>query len=37
MAGQNYSMVLPGVARGKFIAVYMAGGVKQSLLFSIAN
>jgi antitoxin component YwqK of YwqJK toxin-antitoxin module len=37
MTGQNHSMALPGIARGKFIAVYMAGSMKQSLLFSIEN
>ena len=37
LAGQNCSMALPGIGRGKFVAVYMAGGLKQSLLFNSAN
>jgi hypothetical protein len=37
MAGQNYAMALPGIAPGKYIAEYLASGIKQSLLINVGN
>lgn len=37
IAGQNYSMALPGIAQGKYIAVYNSSGMRQSLAFNVTN
>jgi hypothetical protein len=37
LAGQDYSMALPGIVPGKYIAVYAASGVKQTLLINVGN
>lgn len=37
MAGSNYSMALPGISQGKYIAVYNSSGMRQSLAFNVTN